>query len=84
MEGKRLPHKTAPCLISQYLTDFIWLTADELIAIVEQVNDNLEGNAIKVALLKMHGRGLIERRLVLGAGMQRGRLSFQYKALNRS
>jgi hypothetical protein len=55
-----------PALILSVTTSFIWLTATDVLAMVEQLDDDVTEDAVKIAIWKLVKEGMLEKRAYRG------------------
>jgi hypothetical protein len=67
---ERKPHSLGARVLIEFLvTDFIWLTPPDILAMVEQLNDDITENNVKVGIFHLVKAGKLEKRRHLGGRM---------------
>ena len=75
---------TVTQLIRENLPDFCWMTAYEILSVIEQIDETAESKTVYMALMKLARRGEIEIRRCRQDVKRNGkRVVFEYKSIPR-
>jgi hypothetical protein len=75
--------QTITQLIRDHLPDFCWMTAHEVLAVIQQLDDTVQSKNVHMALMKLARKGEIELRQCRQNMKRNGkRVVFEYKAIS--
>jgi hypothetical protein len=66
-------------LIRKYVTDCMWLTAFDILRMLEQVDEDIDPVVVSITLIRLARREELERRKKRGVGFRANAIVTQYR-----